>query len=255
MRLRTGWKYAREAIADRLGKLIPGRASPLCMSVPDSQMKGIMQPKFGFFAAMDNELRAVSKHMSEFAGALFGHAMWHSIMTGMGSTPRSEVFGLIHVAHGGELLLKAAIAKEHPLLIFSKTPSPDQFGSPRLTFEALVHGGRTITYKDLPNTLWAATGYRLPDIDTYNRIGDLRNAIQHFAVQQANYRCEVLSYICQVAEPVFQHFWDVGVFRVIVDGWSDQDSYLFDDEPWVKEAIEECGIEFSGWVPTPENRR
>ena len=200
---------------------------------------------------MDDDLKSVSSHMFDFAGALFGHAMWHSIMTGMGGTPWSKVFGLIHVAHGGELLLKAAIAKEHPLLIFSKTPTFDQYPSPRLTFEALVKGGRTITYNELPDTLWAVTGYRLPDIDTYRRIGELRNAIQHFAVQEADYRFEVLSYICQVAEPVFQRFCNVGAFRVIVDGWGDQDSYLFSEEPWVKEAIEACGIEFPGWVPTP----
>lgn len=202
---------------------------------------------------MDDELRTVSKHMSDFAGALFGHAMWHSIMTGRGGTPWSEVFGLIHVVHGGELLLKAAVVKEHPLLIFSKTPALDQYGSPRLTFEALAKGGRTISYNELPNTLWAATGYRLPDIDTYRRVGELRNSIQHFAAPQADYPCEVLSYICRVAEPVFRKFWNVGVFRVIVDGWDEQDSYLFSEEPLVKEAIEECGIEFSGWVPTPND--
>ena len=202
---------------------------------------------------MDDELRTISAHMSHFAGALLGHAMWHSVMTGRGGTPWSEAFGLIHVAHGGELLLKAAIAKEHPLLIFSKTPIADQYGSQLLTFEALVKGGRTITYNELPNTLWAATGYRLPEIDTYRRIGELRNAVQHFAVPEEDYRCEVLSYICRVAEPVFQRFWNVGVFRVIVDGWDEQDSYLFTEEPWVKEAIEKCEIEFSGWVPTPQD--
>ncbi|MGH9960228.1 MAG: hypothetical protein ACREBC_24410 [Pyrinomonadaceae bacterium] len=204
---------------------------------------------------MDSELQALSEHMREFAIGLMGHALWHSVMTGIGNNPWSEQFGLLHVAHGGELLIKAAIAREHPLLIFSKTPALDKASSQKLTFEHLVRSGRTLGYNELPDTLWAVTGFALPDLVTYRRIGELRNAVQHLAVPNANYASLVLSYLSYVADPILREFWSMEVFRVIYENWGEDDYYLFQEEPWLKDALETNGIQYDGWIPTPETTR
>ena len=205
---------------------------------------------------MDPDLRKLSDHMLSFSTGLLGHALWHVIMTGRGAVPWGEAFGVVHATHGGELLLKAAIAREHLLLIFNKTPktpSPLVSDDPLLSFEALIRDGRTAMYSELPDLLWAATGYRLPDPDAYKAMGELRNAVQHFAVPNVDYRKRVLEYLCYVADPILQHFWSTEVFRAIVDSWDEQDDYLFFEEPVVKDALEESGVAYGGWVPTPDD--
>lgn len=90
---------------------------------------------------------------------------------------------------------------------------------------------------------------------SYCRIGELRNTVQHFAAPHEDYCAEVFRYLCYVADPVLNHFWDVRVFEAIVEGWDEQDSYLFDEEPWIEDALKNCDIEYNRWIPTPDVRR
>lgn len=72
---------------------------------------------------------------------------------------RGEKRGMcvVHAAHAAEILLKARIAEEHPLLIFSKLPKIDH-KKETPTFTDLIEKGYTFSYAELPDQLWAATG-------------------------------------------------------------------------------------------------
>lgn len=199
---------------------------------------------------MDEKLKNVSGHMYEFAMALLGHSLWHAIMSGPGN---SGVFSLMHAAHGGELIVKAAIAKQHPLLILSKLPGIAQQEGKILEFEDIVKAGKTLNYSELPNVLWAATGYKIKSIDIYREVGEIRNSAQHFSAPVIDYQKLVLSYLCLVVDPILIEFWGTEVFKEIVKYWDEEESVLFQEEAWVKNAIDECGIKYSGWIPTNEN--
>lgn len=193
--------------------------------------------------------------MKEFAVASFGHALWHVIMTGRGSTPWTEPFGLIHAVHGGELLIKAAIAQVDPLLIFKKIPkSFDQYKSNDV-YGLLLKEGKTVQYSNLPDLLQKTTGFSISCITEYKEMGALRNAIMHFSVPDEDYLNHVLSYLCNVVDPILRKFWGTQIFQEIVDGWDEQDYYLFDEEPLIQDALEECGIVFDGWIPSPDSPR
>lgn len=200
---------------------------------------------------MSSELAGVPEHMAGFASSLFGHALWHVIMAGGQAEQDSAKYGVLHVAHGGELLLKAAIAHVDPLRIFSKLPAKKLLDP--LSFDDLMKS-RTLTYAELPKALAAVSGFELPNPSMYLELGRIRNAIQHFVVEDVDFKCLVLSYLCTVVDPVLQRFWGIGVFEAIVESWDQEDSYMFDDDPYVLDALDDCKISFSGWVPHPGNR-
>ena len=66
----------------------------------------------------------------------------------------------------------------------------------------LFERGRTVQYSDLPDRLWATTGVRLPDIETFQNFGKLRNTIQHFTLP-TNRNCsqETIEFIFKVIDP------------------------------------------------------
>ena len=83
-------------------------------------------------------------------------------------------------AHGAEIVIKARIAKEHPLLLFNQLPKSAK-AEDTLTVVELFEYGRTIQYNELPEALWASTGIRLSGVQQYQEFGRLRNATVHFA--------------------------------------------------------------------------
>lgn len=116
-------------------------------------------------------------------GAL-AHANWHAHYFSYENEVWSEL-SVIQAAHAAEILIKARIAQEHPLLIFEQIPKPHLETESRLTYQQLVERGRTFQYFDLPDRLWATTGITLPDVEAYRDFGRLRNAIQHFSPPEA----------------------------------------------------------------------
>lgn len=97
--------------------------------------------------------------------------------------PGNEHWGnlsVISAAHAGELTLKAIIATQHPLLIFKSVFDFDDNTSDTVQLETLISKARTHDFQHLPKALWAVNAERIPDIASFNRIRDLRNAIQHF---------------------------------------------------------------------------
>ena len=89
---------------------------------------------------------------------------------------------LVHVAHAAEILLKARIAQEHPLLIFSKIPKPNP-EKMNLTFIDLLENGHTLSYEKLPDRLWATTGIKIEGRFLKNTRNLEKHEIKSFILQ------------------------------------------------------------------------
>jgi len=126
---------------------------------------------------------------------------------------------LVHVAHAAEILLKARIAQEHPLLIFSKIPKPNP-DKTNLTFIDLLENGHTLSYEELPDRLWAATGFKIEGkiLEEYKKFGKTRNQIIHTSMASEKILKEqILSYSLEVLDPLVEVFWGYSVIQFIVN--------------------------------------
>ena len=131
---------------------------------------------------------------------------------------------MLQATHAAELLVKARIAQEHPLLIFQHLPRQDQNSRGNLDLEALFADGRTYQWSDLPDRLWVSTGVTIPNRNLYLEFGRLRNCIQHFAPDQnRDYNRETLSFIFHVVDPLIHECW--GLYAVDYD--EDYEPYLY----------------------------
>jgi hypothetical protein len=124
---------------------------------------------------------------------------------------------VVHAAHAAETLLKARIAQEHPLLIFSKLPKADSNKS-TLTWIDLLESGRTLSYEELPDQLWATTDIKIErvQLQRYREFGKLRNQIVHLSRANAE-RLDVLTicYLLEVLDPLVEGFWGRSVIDFI----------------------------------------
>jgi hypothetical protein len=130
---------------------------------------------------------------------------------------------VIQAAHAAEILIKARIAEEHPLLIFEYLPKPIPGKTARLELEQLIENGRTYQYGDLPDRLWATTGIKLPELDLYRSFGRLRNAIQHFTSPSRAVSHEAIEFIFRVIDPFVHQCW--GLYAV--DYNEDYEAYIY----------------------------
>ena len=159
---------------------------------------------------MHEDLRNIPQHMQRLGRSSLAHALTLEVSGHHGNTDYGyyqRELGVLVAAHAAEILLKARIAEEHPLLIFSQIPKSKN--DALLEISALFEKGRTIQYQDIPERLWATTGYKLKNLDLYKQFGDLRNNIQHFvpSESQSNLRYATLEFIFRVIDPFLQDFW------------------------------------------------
>jgi hypothetical protein len=169
---------------------------------------------------------------------MLGHAVHHSIFIDF-ENPYYNAIGVLHAAQAAEVILKACIAAEHPLLIFAKLPKPENDDQAPLTLEALMMQGRTLQYADLPDTFWAATSYRVPALRTYRRFGELRNTIQHLAVPREDLSARTLEFLLDVVDPIIQEFWATNIFRHLQS----------DEGEEFRDILKQRGITYRGWMP------
>lgn len=94
--------------------------------------------------------------------------------------PGGPILGVLQAAHAGELLIKALIAKEHPLLIFKNLHEISEGGIDEFDVETLLTKGKTHDFSRLPNVYFAVRGVKIPDSKSFQEIGKIRNQIQHF---------------------------------------------------------------------------
>jgi hypothetical protein len=130
---------------------------------------------------------------------------------------------VLQAAHAAEILIKARIAREHPLLIFEQLPKPTGSQEARLGFKQLIEHGRTYQYADLPNLLWATTGIRLQNLEVFQSFGRLRNAIQHFAFPDRDVSQDAVEFIFSVIDPFINQCWNL----FAVDYNEDHEPYVY----------------------------
>jgi hypothetical protein len=174
----------------------------------------------------------LAEHMQHFGLKLLGHALEHACFF----SPMNQywqAFGVLHAAQAAEILIKSCIAKEHTLLIFSKIPVRKGPNDAFLSLDKLFDEGKTLTYSELPDILWASTGYAIEDLQLYKQFGELRNKIQHLGVPDIDLSESTLLFIIKVIEPLLQHFWQTSV----LDNLEDDDNL-----PYICKALVEYQI-------------
>lgn len=153
-------------------------------------------------------------------GAL-AHANSHAAYMDISNGKWAEL-SILQAAHAAEIFIKARIAQEHPLLIFSELPKHIKDPEEKLDLKTLAENGRTYQYQDLPRILWAATGITLPNIEKYKSFGKIRNTLQHFAPpENINFSIEALEFIYSVIDPFINMCW--GLYAI---------DFNEDDEPY-----------------------
>ena len=68
------------------------------------------------------DTREVAAHMREFGLAILGRAAYDLTFSEM-MAPYKHAMAIGHAAHGAEIVIKARIAQEHPLLLFTHLPN------------------------------------------------------------------------------------------------------------------------------------
>lgn len=158
---------------------------------------------------MNPELRAVWENIRDLGLGAMQHAL-RLCFYSYPDNPSWSALSVLHAAHAAELLIKARIAQEHPLLIFESVPKARDGAG--LDFATVARDGRTYEYSALPNRLWAATGIRIPREDDYKEFGHLRNIIQHFATPDEDLSARTGSFIFNVVDPFIGDQW--GLFAI-----------------------------------------
>lgn len=156
---------------------------------------------------MNPDLKGVSERMPDLGLGALQHALRLSLYFDP-ENPSWPDLSVLHAGHAAEILIKARIAQEHPLLIFEDLPRSTQASSERLDFVDLFEHGRTVQYQELPERLWAATGQRLPNLAEYKSFGRRRNAIQHFA-PGSDSSAATLRFIFRVVDPFIHENWEL----------------------------------------------
>lgn len=183
---------------------------------------------------MNPALHGIWEHMRDLGLGALAHANRHAAYMAM-ENPRWPELAVLQAAHAAELLIKARIAQEHPLLVFEQLPRSTQASGTRLDLEDLFRQGRTLQWSDLPERLWAATGMTIPDKAAFEAFGKLRNGIQRFAPAQGRDAAEeTLRFVFTVIDPFVHECWDL--FAIDYD--EDNDPYVYFVGALVRREIE-----------------
>ncbi len=156
---------------------------------------------------MNPQLEGISENMLQLGLSALSHANRHAAYHAA-PNPNWEQLSVLQAAHATEILIKARIAEEHPLLIFEKFP---KISSTDISLEQLFADGKTIDWNELPNRLWATTGMSIKDIDFFKEFGKMRNAIQHFGAIPNGFSLGYFSldFIFHVIDPFINDCWNL----------------------------------------------
>lgn len=183
---------------------------------------------------MQEELLNIHEHMRDFGLKTLSHANYHAACVSP-DNPNWAELSVIQAAHAAEILVKARIAQEHPLLVFEHIPKSKNRTS--LELEHLFEDGKTLRYYDLPERLWASTGIRLADQSLWESFGKLRNIIQHFTYPpNKDFAQLTLEFVFGILDPLMLGSWGLHA----IDFNEDYEPYAY----FVPSLIAR-GIEFS----------
>lgn len=171
---------------------------------------------------MNPALKGIWNNMQALGLGALAHANRHAAYAAW-ENDRWPYLAVLQAAHAAELLVKARIAQEHPLLIFDRLPKASEGSGGSLDLDDLFQKGRTVQWNDLPDRLWAATGISL-DRQAFEVFGKLRNAIQHFAQPPTvDPGGDALRFIFSVVDPFINECWAL----YAVDYDEDHEPYVY----------------------------
>lgn len=170
---------------------------------------------------MNDELKDIAANMLNLGLGALMHANRHAAYQGVVNDKWAEL-SVLQAAHAAEILIKAKIAEEHPLLIFESFPKITDM---EMSLEVLFAEGHTVEWSQLPTRLWATTGVHINNQDVFKKFGKLRNAIQHFGAvpQNISASLETLRFIYSVIDPFINGQW--GLFAIDYD--EDDEHYVY----------------------------
>ena len=113
--------------------------------------------------------------------------------------------------------IKSKIVEEHPLLVFEQIPKESKIPDGNIKFEDLIEHGKTIMYSELPERLWAATGYKIIDLNLYNEFGKVRNKIIHFSAPKISLPDFAIKFTFSVIEKAINDWWDTTILEYVKD--------------------------------------
>ena len=88
---------------------------------PRASGPSVHRPASGTIAAMHPDTREVAAHMRQFGMAVLGRAVYDLTFSEM-MAPYKHSMSVGLAAQGAEICVKARIAQEHPLLLFTHLP-------------------------------------------------------------------------------------------------------------------------------------
>ena len=120
----------------------------------------------------------------------------------------TDALSVINAVLAGELIIKAVIAKQQPLLIFKNLFQLGPADTEEITVERLLRSGKTYTFGELPNLLWTCTGNQISDYEVFREIQNVRNSLTHFCrPDHTNLNLLSLNFIYGEIEPLlYDHF-------------------------------------------------
>jgi hypothetical protein len=158
---------------------------------------------------VDHVLKQIPDRILNLAIGALTQANTHAVYCDPGNEHWQHI-GVLNAAHAGELILKAIIAREHPLLIFKDIFRLDDNTGTPLDIETLIKRGRTHDFEKLPQILWATTGKRIPNPACFERMRQVRNSIQHFCVpDQQGFQELSLEFIYTILDPLLSDAFDL----------------------------------------------
>lgn len=213
----------------------------------------------------------------ENAKAALSQANTHAVFL----DPGKEHWGnmsVLNAAQAGELFMKAAIAFEHPLLIFQNVFDFDDSSSTEIDLERLLQKAKTHDFQHLPKIMWAVLKERLADVESFDKIRRMRNAIQHFyhpaGFDHYGHQAKAVSldFIYKNIDPfIHRHFGlyaieyhedDLAIGYDYVVGCILRHGLKFSvpkdfhvGEINIEEEIEDCSDEYKAWVQEAILRR
>lgn len=162
---------------------------------------------------MNEQLKEIPTNMKELGLGALRHANRHAAYDSPENDKWAEL-SVLQAAHAAEILIKARIAEEHPLLLFESFPAVTE---DELSSEALFTEGHTIEWSKLYSILWATTNIKIPSKATFTDFGKLRNGIQHFGVKPKDISASLktLQFIYKIIDPFINECW--GLYAIDFD--------------------------------------
>lgn len=164
----------------------------------------------------------LSNHMKLFGIHMLAKGLVTATFNEDGN-PYGHSMSVVQVAHGAELVIKARIAEEHPLLIFTNLPKSVNSIDTLLGIEDLLNKGKTIMYSELPERLWSTTGNKISNFELFNQFGDVRNQIVHMGVPNIDLSDLTLQFGYGIIEPLINEWWDETILNYTIEY---DDAYL-----------------------------